>query len=93
MNRHTVTCPNGQILTRNSKTKKYSHCVVVWLEWSNKWSVVGFSSRFDIAQKLANQTKNIFNSGISSTDIYVQNYFKTKHGETMQCKILEVTTV
>ena len=32
MNKHTATDPNGQIHTRNSKTRVYSHTVVARLD-------------------------------------------------------------
>lgn len=91
MNKHTVICPNGEIINYNSKTKKYTHCVVVWYEWSKKWGVVGYASRFDLAQKLFNKELSIINSCISSKNKEVQEYCEKNYGKNPQIQILTTT--
>jgi hypothetical protein len=91
MNKHTAICPNGSIVTRNSKTKKYSHCIVVWSDWQKCWVVAGWASRLDLAQNVLNQRNNIFNNGMSCKDIDVQNYFKINYGDKLQCQIVKAT--
>lgn len=90
MNKHTATCTNGQIVTHNSKTKTYSHCVVVWSECRKLWFVVGWASRLDLAQNVLNRETNIYHSQIASKDSYMKDYCKRKYGEQMQIKILSV---
>jgi hypothetical protein len=91
MNKHTVICPDGLIITHSSKTKKYSHCVVVWYEWNKKWGVVGWASRFDLAQKVFNKETSILNSGIASKNKEVQEYCERNYGKKLQCQILTTT--
>jgi hypothetical protein len=91
MNKHTVICPNGEIITHNSKTKKYSHCVIVWYEWSKKWGVVGYASRFDLAQKLFNKESSTINSCITSKNKEVQEYCENNYGKNPQIQILTTT--
>lgn len=91
MKKHTVICPDGEIITHNSKTKKYSHCVVVWYEWSKTWGVAGWASRFDLAQKVFNKQANIINSGIACKDAYIKKHFERNYGNKLQCQILTTT--
>lgn len=60
-NEHKVTLPDGTVRTRNSK-KVYTHVVAVKLEPGDyhyekgfRWGVMGWTSRLDLAQKMANK--------------------------------------
>jgi hypothetical protein len=88
MNKHTAITANGEIITRNSKTKNYKHCVVVWSAWQNKWVAIGWASRLDLAQNVLNKWVGIFNSGMSSKHNDVKDYFVTNYGDKLQIQIL-----
>lgn len=90
MNKHTATCPNGQIVKRNSANRRYSHCVVVWRELKKAWVVEGWASRLDLAQNLVNYQNNRFNDHISGTQ-KDKDYAKLVWGDSCQCRILEAT--
>jgi len=88
MNKHTATCPNGSIVTHNSKTHVYSYCVVSYRKCLNDWIVLGWASRPDLAQTLVNNEQNKFNAFANQPE-----YVKDNWGETLQCQILQVTTI
>lgn len=88
MNKHTATCPNGQIVKRNSANRRYSHCVVVWRELKKAWVVEGWASRYDLAQKLVNQQNSCFNLNLAG-DQKSKDYAKLVWGDSCQCRILE----
>ncbi len=88
MNKHTAICPNGSIVTRNSKTHTYSFCVVSYRKCLNDWIVLGWASRADLAQNLANNEQRKFDSFANQPE-----YVKSNWGETLQCQILQVTTI
>ena len=37
MNKHTATCPNGQIVKRNSATRVYKYVAVCFNVKKNQW--------------------------------------------------------
>jgi hypothetical protein len=88
MNKHTATCPNGSIVTRNSKTHVYSYCVVSYCKFLNDWIVLGWASRADLAHKLVNNEQRKFDAFANQPE-----YVKDNWGETLQCQILQVTTI
>jgi hypothetical protein len=86
MNKHTAICPNGSIVTRNSKTNTYNFCVVSYRKCLNDWIVLGWASRADLAQNLVNNEQRKFDA--FSCD---QEYVKGNWGDKLQCQILETT--
>lgn len=88
MNKHTATCPNGQIVKRNSKTRVYSHCVVVWRELKKAWVVDGWASRLDLAQKLVSEQNSRYNSHLTGNQ-KDKDYAQLVWGDSCQCHILE----
>ncbi len=57
MNKHTATCPNGQIVKRNSANRTYSHVAVVFNVRDNNWRVLGWSSTADLARRNVEKPK------------------------------------
>jgi hypothetical protein len=90
MNKHTATCPDGTVVTRNSKTRTYSHCVVVWRELRKAWVVEGWASRLDLAQKLVSYQSNRFQDHVSGSQ-KDKDYAKVVWGDSCQCRVLEAT--
>ena len=51
MNKHQVRI-NGETLTRNSKTRQYTHMVATPpTEYCSHWRSLGWASRLDLAEK------------------------------------------
>lgn len=88
MNKHTATCPNGQTVTRNSKTRRYSHCVISWRESTKAWVVQGWASRLDLAQKLVNEQNSRFDAHFAGCQ-KDKDYARQVWGDRCQCHILE----
>ena len=83
MNKHTATCPNGQIVKRNSATRVYKYVAVCFNVKKNQWQVLGWSSTLDLARRNADAMKN-----------QVANYIKWNcytgvYGDTPDCRVLE----
>lgn len=57
MNRHTATAPDGTVSTRNSKTRVYSHAVLVFSvsygETEKTWGAVSWHGTYAAAEKAA----------------------------------------
>jgi len=88
MNKHTATCPNGQIVKRNSANRVYSHCVIAWRESTKAWVVQGWTSRLDLAQKLVNEQNSRFNAHLAGGQ-KDKDYAQQVWGDRCQCHILE----
>lgn len=83
MNKHTATCPNGQIVKRNSKTRQYSHVAVCFNVQSNEWHVLGWSSTADLARRNVEHKK-------SSIAHYIKNgWYTGVYGDQPDCRVLE----
>tara|TARA_R100000808_G_scaffold5300_1_gene16211 strand:+ start:1704 stop:2357 length:654 start_codon:yes stop_codon:yes gene_type:complete len=56
MNKHTATLRDGQKVTRNSKTRVYSHVAVMVCRETGEHHVLGWSSRLDLAEANAQRS-------------------------------------
>ena len=65
MNKHIAKLPNGKIITRNSKTRTYTH-VVIATDSDDAWGVIGWCGRLELAHK----TESYWNRRVP--------YYKTK---------------
>jgi len=83
MNKHTATCPNGQIVKRNSQNRTYSHVAVVFNVRDNKWEVLGWSSTEELARRNVDHKK-------STVANYIKNGWYTGiYGDNPDCKIIK----
>lgn len=83
MNKHTATCPNGQIVKRNSANRRYSHVAVVFNVRDNNWRVLGWSSTAELARRNVEKTK-------SEVAHYIKNgWYTGVYGDQPDCRVLE----
>lgn len=83
MNKHTAICPDGQIVKRNSKNRRYSHVAVCFNVRDNEWVVLGWSSTAELARRNVEHKK-------STVANYIKNGWYTGiYGDTPECRILE----
>lgn len=69
MNKHTAICPNGQIVKRNSKTRRYTHVAVV--NYGDGWKVLGWTSAEQNAHKSVSQDK-AYVQRVKAMDLWVK---------------------
>jgi hypothetical protein len=93
MNKHTATNPaNGMVYTRNSATRVYAYCVVGVLthrDGSKSHPLTGdvsWTSRMDLAQKIASKNANELHRLQNSPYPDLAN---TYQGATVETLILE----
>jgi hypothetical protein len=83
MNKHTAICPNGQIVKRNSANCSYSHVTVVFNIKTEQWTVLGWSSTFELARQNCKSHKTHFDKLIH------KDYYTGVFGDNPECLILK----
>lgn len=83
MFKHTATCPNGQIVKRNSANRRYTHVAVIRNIKSDEWKVLGWSSTGELARRNVEKEKSYI------ANLIKWNCYTGIYGDSPECLILE----
>ena len=83
MNKHTATCPNGQIVKRNSANRSYSHVAVIFNVKKEQWTVLGWSSTIELARRNCESQKSYI------AKLIKMNCYTGVHGDNPECLVLK----